>query len=130
MLPSPPPPPRLLQAAALQLLSTLKSLRVLHLGGAELLLPSIPQFPVAAVHAPPAPPAALVPAEQPSLPGLLPQLSSSLSLTAAAGGGVGGVSSQTDMMRSLLLAKAVELDQFKLQFNCCGTGVEKVRNLC
>lgn len=33
-------------------------------------------------------------------------------------------------MRSMLLAKAAELDQFKLQFNCCGTAVEKVRTRC
>lgn len=125
------------QAAALQLLSALKQLKTLQLGGAELLLPSIPQFPVAAVHAAPPPPAALVAAVaaeaeaasgEPSTPGLLPHLSSAMSLTAAASGAAvsGGGSSQTDVMRSLLLAKACELDHFKLQFNCCGTGVEKV----
>lgn len=115
------------QAAALQLLSSLKNLKTLQLGGAELLLPSIPHFPVAAVHAPPAPPApsaaAAADGQHQQQSGLLPQLSTSMSLataTAAAG-------SQTDLMRSMLLSKACELDQFKLQFNCCGTGVEKVR---
>jgi len=107
-----------IQGAALQLLSALKSLKTLHLGGAELLLPSTPHFPV---HAPP--PAPRAAAEQLPHPVLTPQLSTALSLTAAATAG----GSQTDMMRTLLLAKASELDQFKLQFNCCGTGVEKVR---
>jgi hypothetical protein len=111
------------QAAALQLLAALKSLIVLQLGGAELLLPNIPHFPVAAVHAPPAPPAPAAAAVDAGQPVFLPQLSSAQSLstaTALAG-------TQTDVMRSMLLAKAADLEQFKLQFNCCGTGVEKVR---
>lgn len=123
----------LLQAAALQLLSALKSLRVLQLGGAELLLPSIPHFPVAAVHAPPAPPAPAAPAlaaagaaDAPQQPALLPQLSTSMSLTTAAAALAGN---QTELMRAMLLAKAADLQQFKLQFNCCGTGVEKVGRL-
>lgn len=110
----------LCQTAALQLLSALKALKTLQLGGAELLLPSIPHFPVAAVHAPPAPPAPAV-ADAPQ-PVLLPQLSTSMSINTAAA--IAG--SQTDLMRSMLMAKASELEQFKLQFNCCGTGVEKV----
>jgi hypothetical protein len=34
---------------------------------------------------------------------------------------------QAEVMRSMLAIKAADLDTFKLQFNCCGTGVEKVR---
>jgi hypothetical protein len=30
-------------------------------------------------------------------------------------------------MRNVLAAKSSDLQEFKLQFNCCGTGVEKVR---
>lgn len=33
-------------------------------------------------------------------------------------------------MRSVLAAKSSDLQEFKLQFNCCGTGVEKVRVRC
>lgn len=45
------------------------------------------------------------------------------SRTAAA---AAAAASQTEVMRRMLAAKAAELDSFKLQFNCCGTGVEKV----
>jgi hypothetical protein len=55
---------------------------------------------------------------------LLPQLSGALSLASAAAL-TGG---QTDLMRSMLMTKAGGLQQFKLQFNCCGTSVEKVRH--
>jgi hypothetical protein len=49
-----------------------------------------------------------------------------MSLTTAAAALAGN---QTELMRAMLLAKAADLQQFKLQFNCCGTGVEKVRGL-
>jgi hypothetical protein len=41
----------------------------------------------------------------------------------------GSLASQTqgEQMRSVLAAKSNDLQEFKLQFNCCGTGVEKVR---
>jgi hypothetical protein len=57
---------------------------------------------------------------------LLPQLSSALSLSTA----TDLAGTQTGVMRSMLLAKAADLEQFKLQFNCCGTGVEKVCTIC
>lgn len=34
---------------------------------------------------------------------------------------------QGEYMRKVLAGRAEGLDTFKLQFNCCGTGVEKVR---
>lgn len=49
-----------------------------------------------------------------------------MSLTTAAAALAGN---QTELMRAMLLAKAADLQQFKLQFNCCGTGVEKVGRL-
>lgn len=124
------------QRAALQLLAGLPHLKSLQLGGAELLLPSTPYYPAAA---PPAPTPA--PGDNAILGiGLAGQQQGLIAaaVAAVAGGrsdsprsaataGAIVAAAHGDHMRSVLAGKANDLATFKLQFNCCGTGVEKVR---
>uniref|UniRef100_A0A383WIA2 F-box domain-containing protein n=1 Tax=Tetradesmus obliquus TaxID=3088 RepID=A0A383WIA2_TETOB len=136
------------QPAALQLLASFTQLKSLHLGGAELLLPSTPYHPVAAV---PAPTPAGAPAGHHAALHQLGLMGQQQGLIAAAvaavagaapparpaGSSAGGAApalstagslaghTQGEQMRAVLAAKSNELQEFKLQFNCCGTGVEK-----
>lgn len=122
-----------LQRAALQLLASLKKLRSLQLGGAELLLPSAPYHPVAA------PAGASTPAALDNMlninvlgqhnGGLIAAAVAAVSRADVPRGNAAAASQsalQGEYMRKVLGGRAEELDTFKLQFNCCGTGVEKV----
>ncbi|KAF6253885.1 hypothetical protein COO60DRAFT_1628088 [Scenedesmus sp. NREL 46B-D3] len=139
------------QPAALQLLAALSQLKSLQLGGAELLLPSTPYHPVsgAAAPTPAVAPPHHGPMHQPGLMGQQQGLiaaavaavaggvraeapapagtpgSSTGGGAAAAAAGPGAGHPQGEHMRSVLAAKGGDLREFKLQFNCCGTGVEK-----
>jgi hypothetical protein len=145
----------LMQSAALQLLEVLKHLTSLHLGGAELLLPTTPYYPVggaAAAGGSAAHDAAAAAAtagygalEQQTAPllgiSILGQQQQQGGLVAAAvaavsdrdalaASGGSGSGTQGDAMRRVLAAKSQKLEAFKLQFNCCGTGVEKASCCC
>jgi hypothetical protein len=143
------------QRAALQLLGSLRMLTSLQLGGAELLLPSTPYSGSGGGSAAPLPPqlaefGAAAGNGGVTIPpgvlgiGLAGGGGQGHSLVAAAvaavsradssrsGGGTGPLASlglgghHGEHMRSVLSSKATSLSVFKLQFNCCGTGVEKV----
>lgn len=126
------------QRAALHLLSALKQLSSLQLGGAELLLPTTPYHPAAGAGGGGAAAGGGGGGGAPVLGiGVMGQQQGLIAAAVAAvaqGNNHGGAAVaapaapglQGEHMRRVLSAKATELDVFKLQFNCCGTGVEKV----